>query len=210
MSSSSGQQSNGNINVDETKSRGNRNNNSDDLTLKSIYKLLKSEIEIPSLQVMEFDTFHKIAAILADLETQEYEEIEAKIRDRMVNLLANSARLLLEARQHKILAKNDVLDYSKLTDEEKYILDGERESYKRISGVLTAMIKGRQKILESISERMRRRQIIVRFIKPIDKFIGVDLNKYGPFQPEDVASLPFENARSLIENTVAIEVQIEI
>jgi DNA replication factor GINS len=210
MSSSSGQQSNGNINVDEIKSRGNRNNNSYDLTLKSIYKLLKSEIEIPSLQVMELDTFHKIAAILADLETQEYEEIEAKIRDRMVNLLANSARLLLEARQHKILAKNDVLDYSKLTDEEKYILDGERESYKRISGVLTAMIKGRQKILESISERMRRRQIIVRFIKPIDKFIGVDLNKYGPFQPEDVASLPFENARSLIENTVAIEVQIEI
>jgi DNA replication factor GINS len=48
--------------------------------------------------------------------------------------------------------------------------------------------------------------IIIRFLEPIDKFMGVDMEKYGPFIKEDVAILPFENARSLIERKVAIEI----
>lgn len=210
MSPSSSQQNDDNSNVRKTEAGGNRHNNNDGLTPKDIYKLLKNEIETPSLQAMEANTFQKIASMLGNLNAQDYQEIEAKIRDRMVGMLANSAQLLLEARQHKILADNEKLDYSKLTDEEKYIVDGERESCRRISKVVAATIKGRSKVLELISMRMRARQITVRFVKPLDKFIGVDMNKYGPFQPEDVASLPFENARSIIENGMAIEVQIEL
>jgi DNA replication factor GINS len=48
----------------------------------------------------------------------------------------------------------------------------------------------------------------VRFLKPIEQFIGIDMNKYGPFHKEDVARLPLENARSLIDNGEAIEVNI--
>jgi DNA replication factor GINS len=43
----------------------------------------------------------------------------------------------------------------------------------------------------------------------MEQFIGVDMGKYGPFQPEDVATLPFENARSMIETDVAVEVRVE-
>ena len=48
--------------------------------------------------------------------------------------------------------------------------------------------------------------IIIRFLEPTDQFMGVDMEKYGPFIKEDVAILPFENARSLIERKVAIEI----
>ena len=61
-------------------------------------------------------------------------------------------------------------------------------------------------MLESISARMHSKQIVVRFIKPMDQFIGTNMTKYGPFQEEDVAVLPFENARSLVENGKALEV----
>jgi DNA replication factor GINS len=44
----------------------------------------------------------------------------------------------------------------------------------------------------------------------MEQFIGVDMNKYGPFQQEDVASLPFENARSLIENKTVVEVHAQL
>jgi DNA replication factor GINS len=37
--------------------------------------------------------------------------------------------------------------------------------------------------------------------------MGVDMAKYGPFLKEDVAILPFENARSLIERKAAIEIK---
>jgi DNA replication factor GINS len=180
--------------------------------LEDIYKLLKKEAETPSLQAIDLDTFQKIATSLSNLKAHNYEDIgESKIRDRMVDLIANSTRLLIEARQHKILRpdNNEPLDYSKLTDEEKYILEGERESGKRISEVIAATINGRAKVLQSISARVRARQIVVRFLKPMEQFIGVDMSKYGPFQPEDVATLPFENARSMIETDVAVEVRIE-
>src|SRR5690242_10265432 len=115
MSSSSSQQNDDNSNVRKTEAGGNRHSNNDGLTPKDIYKLLKNEIETPSLQAMEANTFQKIASMLGNLNAQDYQEIEAKIRDRMVGMLANSAQLLLEARQHKILADNEKLDYSKLT-----------------------------------------------------------------------------------------------
>lgn len=179
------------------------------LALKDVYRLLKKEIETPTLQAIEPDTFQKIATALGNLKGQGYEGIEARIRDRMVELLAGSAKLLIEARQAKIRAGEEPLDYSKLTDEEKYVLGGRRESESRIDEVVAATVKGRPKVLESISARMRSKQIVVRFLKPTEAFVGVDMSKYGPFQPEDVASLPFENARSIIEAGAAIEVHVE-
>ncbi len=183
---------------------------SDNLALKDVYKLLKKEIESPSLLSIEPDTFQKIAAALGNLKGQGYEGVEAKIRDRMADLLANSARLLIETRQHKIKSGYEPLDYSKLTDEEKYVLDGKRESDRRIGEVVAATIKGRPKVLESISARVRSKQIVVRFLKPMEQFVGVDMGKYGPFQPEDVATLPFENARSMVESGLAVEVHIPL
>lgn len=179
------------------------------LVLKDIFKLLKKEIEAPSLQAIEPDTFQKLAAALGNLKGQGYEGIEAKVRDHMVELLSSSARLLIKARQIKIHPGNQALDYSMLTDEEKYILDGKRESEGRICDVVAATVKGRPKVLESISARMRSKQIVVRFLKPTEVFVGVDMNKYGPFQQEDVASLPFENARLIIDGGAAVEVHVE-
>jgi DNA replication factor GINS len=183
--------------------------NSVSLTLKEVYKILEKEIETPTLQSIEPDTFHKIAEALGNLKGQAYEGVEAKIRDRMVEMLATSSTLMIETRQVKISSSRETLDYSKLTDEEKYILDGKRESSKRVDEVVAALIKGRPKVLESISAKMRSKQIVVRFLRPIEAFVGIDMNKYGPYAPEDLASLPFENARSIIDSGGAIEARID-
>jgi DNA replication factor GINS len=183
--------------------------NSGSLTLKDVYKMLEKEIETPTLQSLEPDTFQKIAEALGSLKGHAYEGIEAKVRDKMVEMLATSSCLMIETRQSKMSSGDEPLDYSKLTDEEKYILDSKRESNKRIDEVIAALVKGRPKVLESISARMRSKQIVVRFLKPIEAFVGIDMNKYGPYEQEDVASLPFENARSIIDGGGAIEACIE-
>ncbi len=183
--------------------------NSGSLTLKDVYKILEKEIETPTLQSIEPVTFQKIAETLGSLKSQAYEGIESKVRDKMVEMLATSACLVIETRQSKMSSGDEPVDYSKLTDEEKYILDGKRESNKRIAEVIAALAKGRPKVLESISARMRSKQIAVRFLKPIEAFVGIDMNKYGPYEQEDVATLPFENARSIIDGGGAIEVYIE-
>jgi DNA replication factor GINS len=199
MSSTAGQQ-----NSNEMDSE-----NSGSLTLKDVYKMLEKEIETPTLQSLEPDTFQKIAEALGSLKGHAYEGIEAKVRDKMVEMLATSSCLMIETRQSKMSSGDEPLDYSKLTDEEKYILDSKRESNKRIDEVIAALVKGRPKVLESISARMRSKQIVVRFLKPIEAFVGIDMNKYGPYEQEDVATLPFENARSIIDGGGAIEACIE-
>jgi DNA replication factor GINS len=190
-------------------SSGQNGSNEGEFALDQVYELLQREASSPTLQDIEPDTLQKIAAALGSLKGQGYEGIEAKVRDRMAELLAMSARLLIEARQRKILSGEPV-DYAKLADEEKYVLDGKRELDGRLAEVMSATLKGRSKVLESIAARMRSKRLVVRFVKPMEQFIGVDMNKYGPFQQEDVASLPFENARSLIENKTVVEVHAQL
>jgi DNA replication factor GINS len=199
MSTTAGQQNNNEMDA----------GNSASLALKDVYKMLEKEIETPTLQSIEPDTFQKIAEALGSLKGPVYEGIEAKVRDRMVEMLEVSSILMIETRQIKISSSEETLDYSKLTDEEKYILDGKRESNKRVDEVVAALVKGRPKVLESISIKMRSKQIVVRFLKPIEAFVGIDMNKYGPYTQEDVASLPFENARSIIDSGGAIEVYVD-
>ena len=199
MSTAAGQQNNNEMDA----------GNSASLALKDVYKMLEKEIETPTLQSIESDTFQKIAEALGSLKDQPYEGVEAKVRDRMVEMLETSSILMIETRQVKISSSEEILDYSKLTDEEKYILDGKRESNKRVDEVVAALVKGRPKVLESISAKMHSKQIVVRFLKPIEAFVGIDMNKYGPYAQEDVASLPFENARSIIDSGGAIEASVD-
>lgn len=206
------------------------------MTITEIVNLLLKEVQVPTLQAVPFNIYPKIATTLENLQVYGCEGLEAKIRDTMVELISTTIKFLLEARHHKVLDQQSMIassassssfsaastptttttttttttamamDYSKLTEEEKYILDAEKESERRTYDILVAVITGRPKVLESISKRVRSKQIVVRFLKPMEQFMGVDMNRYGPFRQEDVAVLPFENARSLIENSHATEV----
>jgi len=47
---------------------------------------------------------------------------------------------------------------------------------------------------------------ILRFFAPVSAFIGADLRKYGPFQPEDVAAVPTIHAKNLVASGHAKEI----
>lgn len=44
---------------------------------------------------------------------------------------------------------------------------------------------------------------LIRILNPIPKFVGPDLNTYGPFEEEDLANIPKEIANLLIKNNKA-------
>ena len=50
---------------------------------------------------------------------------------------------------------------------------------------------------------------VVRFLEPVPAIMGIDMKTYGPFDPEDVVSLPVENAENLIRLGIAKEVEIQ-
>jgi DNA replication factor GINS len=186
------------------------NNTTDNLSLEIAYNILLKEFQNPTLQEIPYDIYQKIAGSINNLKINEYETQEKIIVIKMSEMFSDISSLLLQIRLEKIheLEKTRVfeIDYSKISDEEKYILDGEHQSRKRLHEIFSLINNGRPKVLEKISERIKQKKVLIRFMKPMEQFVGVDMAKYGPFNCEDVANLPLENAISLINNKIASEI----
>lgn len=188
------------------------------LTLTDLCNLVVKEAQVEVLQPIPLDTYKRIALTLARLRVNTSDEVEKDVTDKLIQLTSMTGKLLFDIRNSKIVnsISNNVsssesgpsLDYSKLTEEEKYILDAETEYVKRQNIIVSSMLKGRALIMEMLSEKTRSKKIAIRFVKPFGQFLGVDLSRYGPFIVEDIAVLPFENARSLIESGIATEIEI--
>lgn len=199
------------------------NSNFNDVSqaLVDTVKLLQKEVQASDLQSVPFDIYSNIATAIEALEISKFEGLGGLISNAVMELLSESIDLLFETRYHKMIdvmevgsissistnATTSSIDYSKLTDEEKYFLEAVTDLGKRRREILKAVVIGSPKVLESLSREARSKQIVIVFLKPMEQFMGVDMNKYGPFLQEDVAVLPSENASSLIEKKFAVEVQ---
>ena len=192
-----------------------KNNSEKKIDLNFILELLKKEKQMPKIQGISPDIYRKIAELIKELSIQKYEGLELDVHNELITLLILSTKSLIELRTRK-LSENfngkplsytlPTDDYSKLTDEEKYIFEEERKVSQRKDLLLQSLIAGNVNNLDSISKIIRSKMILVRFLESTDQFMGVDMTKYGPFIKEDVAIIPFENARSLIERKVVIEI----
>lgn len=178
------------------------------IDVSSLYGVLLREIENDSIQEVDSQLYSSISDFLGKLKNQGYDGIESKIKDSLVKMVSDMTSILLKIRIGKAVKSNE-LDYSNLLDEERYILDSQDELLQRKDTVLTATLNGRLKLLETVAQNHKSRSIVVRFLKPIDQIIGSDLEKYGPFDAEDVATLPFENALALIGKKIAIKISWE-
>ena len=123
----------------------------------------------------------------------------------MISFTTELTELLINKR----LEKTSSMSYSILTDEEKFIIDSNNEMDERKEMVISGIINGKSKFLEITSTKHKTKPITVRFVKECDEIVGVDSEKYGPFKPEDVATIPNENAQALISNGIALKVRIE-
>ena len=178
------------------------------IDVNSLYGILLREVENDSVQEVDPNLYHNIAEFLGNLKNHDYDGIESKITESLVKMITEMTSILLKIRIEKATSLDEI-DYSNLLDEERFILDSEDELRQRKDTILSATLNGRLKLLETVGQNHRVRSIVIRFLKPIDQIMGTDLQTYGPFESEDVATLPFENARSLIEKKVAVKVSWE-
>ena len=178
------------------------------IDVNSLYAILQLEIENDTVQEIDPELYSSIGELIGNLKNKGYDGIESKIKDSLVKIISDMVTLLLKIRIEKAI-KSKELDYSNLLDEERFILDSEDELRQRKDVILAATLNGRLKLLETVANNHRTRSIVIRFLKPIDQIIGSDLQKYGPFDAEDVATLPFENALALIKKKIAVKISWE-
>ena len=181
---------------------------SKEMDVNSLYGIVLRETQNESIQEIDPNLYIMISDFVGKLKREEYDNIEAKIKDELVNITTNLTTLLLNIRLSK--AKNSKkLDFGNLLDEEKFVLDGEEELRERTEMILSATLNGRSRVLETISQKNKTKSLVIRFLKEVDQIVGADLEKYGPFKSEDIATLPYENAQALIAKKIAMKVRLE-
>ena len=178
------------------------------LDLKNLHIIVMQEFQTDSPQELGTDFFKNLSNFIGKLKNEEYDGIEKKTKNEILLTATTLTDLLINKRLKKI-SNSSTIPYNILTDEEKFIIDSNDEMNERKNMILSGIINGKSKFLEITSTKHKTKPVTVRFVKEFDEIIGVDLEKYGPFKPEDVATIPNENAQALISNGIALKIRIE-
>jgi DNA replication factor GINS len=178
------------------------------LDLKNLHVIVMQEFLTDDPQELSTDFFRNLSTFIGKLKNEEYDGIEKKTKNEIISIATNLTELLMNKRLAKI-ANMSMISYSTLTDEEKFIIDSNDEMNERKKIIISGIINGKSKFLETTSTKHKTKPVTVRFVKEFDEIVGVDLEKYGPFKPEDIATIPNENAQALISNGIALKIRIE-
>ena len=176
-----------------------------EIDINSFHSIVLRETESDSIQELDPNFYRNLSDFIGNLKKQEFDGIESKIKQALIDMASDLTSLLLQVRLEKT-TKPEIIDFTNLLDEEKFILDAEEQKRERTEMILSATINGKSKFLESISRNHKTKTVVLRFLKEVDEIVGVDLEKYGPFKPEDIATLPYENAQALVTKKIATKI----
>ena len=178
------------------------------LDLKNLHVIVMQEFLTDDPQELSTDFFRNLSTFIGKLKNEEYDGIEKKTKNQIISIATNLTELLMNKRLAKI-ANMSMISYSTLTDEEKFIIDSNDEMNERKNIIISGIINGKSKFLETTTTKHKTKPVTVRFVKEFDEIVGVDLEKYGPFKSEDIATIPNENAQALISNGIVLKIRME-
>ena len=181
---------------------------SNPIDIHSLHHTVLRETENDSILEINPNFYRNLADFIGNLRKQEFDGIENKIKNTMLEMITELTSLLIQIRLDKISKTSD-LEISYLLDEEKFILDSQEDQRERREMILSATINGKSKFLESLAQNHKTKKIVIRFLNEVNEIVGADLEKYGPFKTEDIATIPYENAQALIAKNIATKVHWE-
>jgi len=167
------------------------------ITFELIRSIQREEQRTPKLTKIPENFYDIVSTYLAHKEKVAKSKLEIKNIKRLVEDIFNR-------RERKILnfaiitARTNALPEN-LTKEEKEFFDK-----------VVSMIKGRRdEIIKKIVKGKKELVTLIVFKEDVPEFVGVDEKTYGPFKKGDIAKLPEENMKVLIERGIAEEFKVE-
>lgn len=189
------------------------------ITYETLYELLRREKSRQEIQKLDKDFFNDVVKYIKDkkniLESQKSKDniFAAKEIERTKKQLESIYRVLkelYEKRENKIITlallnsrDNSNIDTSLLlSDEIKFYENVKNNLNLYRKNILFNLLDGKLPVLEEpkVIKSDFQNRVLVRFINPVPKFVGSNGFVYGPFEEEDVANLPEDIAKLLIEN----------
>lgn len=175
-----------------------------------LYEIWRQEIENAELEKLPADFYPRIAEYISRLKEEK----------RMLDKKTVKARLLKNEMRNVKLMLNDLIQarYKKLVENaasgQKAPPGSLTTEEEKTYGVST-FVEAHQNFMKSVLQGhvpkvdvdKKHRRTVLRFLSDVPAIIGADMEMYGPFKVEDVASLPIENARILVKQGLAGRVE---
>lgn len=207
------------------------------ITYESLYELLRREKSRSELQDLDKEFFTDIVNYLKEkdsiLNSQKSKDSpfasqEIEKTKKQIENIQKIIKELYEKRESKIVQLSIIAsrtntqnpNMQSLLPEEKHLYENLIEtlsSYRK--DILENLIDSKiPKIEKKDSKNQKPKDInmplkgsqtkLIRILHPIPKFLGTNLEVYGPFEQEDTINLPEKIANLLIENKRAKEIKI--
>jgi DNA replication factor GINS len=177
-----------------------------DTTLEYLKKALDSEMQAAVLLQLPSDFYSKISVYSQKLRRSagsSTSEVANRLVAKQARMIDSMAKQLLTVRANKATRQHAFLQ---LLPEERYVCSAQQKFLKRFETFVEAVSAGQPSFIEFAHRSEAERSISVRFTKHVDELVGLHLRRCGPFETEDVASLPAANADILIAGGDAVEI----
>ncbi|HDO20023.1 MAG: hypothetical protein NDF56_03890 [archaeon GB-1845-036] len=165
-----------------------------------LLEALRGELEAEGLFQLPKDFYLNVQAYIQSLKDRgkASSEVESELADEEIKLAYKIMSIVVSLRLIKII--RHILSGKSLPPEN--LLEEEVEPYNKIKASIEDFLS-LTVMFASLEEGVFAKKILVRFVRDVPAFVGVDLKTYGPFQSEDVAYLPLINAEALVKRGVA-------
>jgi len=176
-----------------------------------LYEAWKKEKENLEIQRLPGDFYARLAEYMKKIREESRMLDEKTTKARLMRLELSNVKTMIreivQLRREKVLRKTmagKIVPKENLTDEEERLRRGILPLAETYQVFLKDLLRGQ---LSTVEKGEKPKQILVRFLQPVPAIIGSDMKPYGPFKAEDMATLPTENARILINQGAAVEVE---
>jgi len=202
------------------------------VTYETLYEILRLEKIRPELQPLDKNFFRNVVKYLGDKQSilssqmnkvSVFSSSETQKTQKQLENIKRMVKELYERRENKIL---QLAIFSSRMDDKtifKEMLEEEKELYDEFVHVLNKFRKGvlfnvlslKDPKIDSknkpkeLKTEIKLSNKLVRFLHATPKFVGDDLKVYGPFEDEDVASLPLKIVNVLIKSKRAEAIDIK-
>ena len=177
-----------------------------------LYEIWKQELENLDLGRLSPDFYSRIADYLRRLKEEsrmlDKRTVKASLLKNELRNIKYMLRGLIWARYRKLIkkaAEGQKVPSGSLTIEEEKMHAGVFPHAAAYQSFAKNLLQGR---IPNVNVELERKRTVLRFLKDIPAIIGADMKTYGPFNAEDVASLPVENAKILAKQGLGERVEV--
>lgn len=173
-----------------------------------LFEKWKSELKNDELEKLSSDFVQRIADYLKEIAKErkmlDKRTVKAsllRIEERNVKRMLND---ITKARYNKLIRK------AKESEKIHGLQPFEENAYSKLVSFSEIYQTFAKELLQGRHGKVKSefKFAILRILKDIPQIIGSDMKIYGPFKAEDIAVLPFENAKILVKQGLAVEIDV--